>query len=241
MTTDPDKAAGFYPRITGWGTTPWQGPTPYTMWTNKSVPIGGVMKLPAGAGAPPHWLAYISTPDVDGTIAQGTALGATVIAPASDVPTVGRYAVMADPQGATFALYAPAGEAPGPSGPPKRGDFSWHELATVDAPAAFAFYEALFGWQKTTAVEMGEAGVYQMYGVDGQDLGGMYKRPADMPGPSSWLHYIMVDDVQRAVETTKDRGGQVVSGPLEVPGGDWIAVGIDPQGAVFAVHARKRT
>jgi predicted enzyme related to lactoylglutathione lyase len=51
----------------------------------------------------------------------------------------------------------------------------------------------------------------------------------------------MVDDVQRAVETTKDRGGQVVSGPLEVPGGDWIAVGIDPQGAVFAVHARKRT
>jgi predicted enzyme related to lactoylglutathione lyase len=241
MTTDPDKAVAFYPRITGWGTTPWQGPIPYTMWTNKSVPVGGVMKLPPGVAAPPHWLAYISTPDVDATVVQATGLGARVVAPASDIPTVGRYAVLADPQGAVFGLFTPAGEAPGHDGAPKRGEFSWHELATHDVPAALRFYEILFGWQKGTAMDMGEAGTYQEFGRNGQDLGGMYKKPAEMPGPPAWLHYILVDDLQRAVETTKDRGGQVVSGPTEVPGGDTIAVGVDPQGAVFAMHAKKRT
>ena len=125
-------------------------------------------------------------------------------------------------------------------GEPQIGEFSWHELATHDQPAAFRFYEKLFGWEKTSAMDMGPGGVYQMYGRAGVPMGGMFNKPAEMPGPPSWLHYIRVDDVNRAVDVTNGRGGKIVNGPMEVPGGDWIAQGMDPQGGMFAVHAKKK-
>jgi predicted enzyme related to lactoylglutathione lyase len=78
MTTEPEKAIGFYTKVAGWSTTAWEGPTPYTMWTSNSTPLGGVMPLDSGAGFPPHWIGYISTPDVDATAKQATALGARV-------------------------------------------------------------------------------------------------------------------------------------------------------------------
>ena len=240
MTTDPAKAIDFYTNLTGWGTTEWEGPTKYTMWTNSSVPLGGVMSLPNGVSGPPHWLAYISTPDVDATVKQATGLGAKSLVPPTDIPTVGRYAVLSDPQGAAFAAFTSSSHTPGHDGEPQVGEFSWHELATHDQPAAFRFYEKLFGWEKTSAMDMGPAGVYQMYGRAGVPMGGMFNKPAEMPGPPSWLHYIRVDDVNRAVEATKARGGQIINGPMEVPGGDWIAQGMDPQGGMFAVHAKKK-
>jgi predicted enzyme related to lactoylglutathione lyase len=69
-------------------------------------------------------------------------------------------------------------------------------------------------------------------------LGGMFNKPPQMP-VSAWLYYVQVPDVQRAAETVKQHGGQIVQGPMEVPGGDWIAQCLDPQGAMFAVHARQ--
>jgi len=240
MTTNPVQAVEFYSKVIGWGTAEWQGPVPYTMWTNNTVPIGGIMQLPKDADAPPHWLAYISSPDVDATVKQAVNLGAKTLVAPQDIPSVGRFAVLHDPQGASFAVFTRAPRSQGAEAAPAPGEFSWHELATHDQPAAFRFYEALFGWHKTSAMDMGEMGVYQMYGRHDTPLGGMYNRPAQMPGPPAWLHYVMVDDVPRAVEATKANGGQIVNGPLEVPGGDWIATGTDPQGAMFAVHAKKK-
>ena len=238
MTTDPASAIEFYTRVAGWGTTQWEGSSPYTMWTNASLPIGGVMQLPPEAGAPPHWLAYISSPDVDATVQQAESLGAKVLVAPNDVPTVGRFAVLSDPQGAVFAIFRPQSQPPGHEGPPAQGEFSWHELATREQPAAFRFYEALFGWHKTSAMDMGDMGQYQMFGRTDVELGGMYNRPAQMPGPPSWTHYILVDDINRAVEATTSGGGQVLNGPMEVPGGDWIFQALDPQGAIFAAHAK---
>lgn len=240
MTPDPSKAVEFYTKVVGWGTTAWEGPTPYTMWTNSSMPIGGVMALPSGGGSAAHWLAYISTPDTDATVKQAESLGARTLSAPRDIPTVGRFAVLADPQGAAFAVFTPAAQAPGHEGPAEVGEFSWHELATREAPAAFRFYQQLFGWEKTTAMDMGEAGTYQMYGRNGLELGGVYNKPAEMPGPPAWTHYIRVDDIKRAEEATKANGGQVVNGPMEVPGGDWIFMAIDPQGAPFAIHAKAK-
>jgi predicted enzyme related to lactoylglutathione lyase len=241
MTSDPEKAIEFYTKLTGWGTTKWEGPTPYTMWTNSSVPIGGVMPLPPEAGAPPHWLAYISSPDADATAKDAEALGAKVLVAPNDIPTVGRFAVLSDPQGALFAIFTPQAQAPGHEGPAVVGEFSWHELMTHDQPAAFRFYERLFGWEKTTAMDMGEMGVYQMYGRNGVELGGMFNKPPDMPGPPAWSHYILVDDITPAAEFTSANGGKIVNGPMEVPGGDWIFQAFDPQGAFFAVHAKKKS
>jgi uncharacterized protein len=238
MTTDPVQAVSFYTKVVGWGTAEWQGPTQYTMWTNNSVPLGGVMQLPADAAAP-HWLAYISSPDVDATVKQAVNLGARTLVAPTDIPTVGRYAVLLDPQGAAFAVFTPSSQVPGHEGLPELGEFSWHELATHDQPAAFRFYEILFGWQKISAIDIGELGEYVEYGRKEIPLGGMYRRPAAISGPPAWLHYIMVEDVQRAVEATKANGGQLVNGPMEVPGGDLVATAVDPLGAAFAVHQRR--
>jgi predicted enzyme related to lactoylglutathione lyase len=238
LTTDPDAATAFYTKVTGWGTDIFPGPTPYTMWTSERGPLGGVMKLPPGAS--PHWLAYISTPDVDATVKQAVELGARVVTPGTNIPTIGRFAVLADPHGAVFAPFTSENPPMGPQGEALLRDFSWHELATHDYPAALRFYEKLFGWEKAEAMDMGPAGTYQMFSRNGVMLGGMFNASPQMPAPPGWLHYVLVDDVNRALEAVKAGGGQVVSEPMEVPGGDMVAPCMDPQGAMFAVHARKK-
>jgi predicted enzyme related to lactoylglutathione lyase len=243
MTTDVEAAKSFYTKLTGWGTTEWEGMgEPYTMWTNGETPLGGIQALPEDArkaGAPPHWLSYVLVPKVDETLAQVEKLGGKVMVPAMDIPTVGRFGVFHDPQGALLAAFTPVEDEP--SGPPRVGDFSWHELATTDPGKAFSFYEALFGWEKTDAMDMGEMGIYQMYTKKGGGLplGGIFKKPAEMPGPSAWLFYIRVEDVPPSAKKVEKMGGKVLNGPMEVPGGDLIAQCLDPQGAAFAIHSTK--
>ncbi|MGE5232025.1 MAG: VOC family protein [Deltaproteobacteria bacterium] len=239
MTPDPEAAQKFYTQVVGWKTEAWDQNTAYIMWMTDSGPIGGLMTLPAEAklqGAPPHWLAYISTPDVDATVADAARLGGRVLKPATDIPEVGRFAILADPQSAVFAAFTPLSPM-AQSDTPQVGGFSWHELATTDPAAAFGFYQTLFGWEKTDAMDMGPNGVYQMFGWDGKSMGGVYRKPKEMPSPPNWLGYVHIRDTNKAIEKIKKAGGKVLNGPMEVPGGDLIAQGIDPQGAAFAVHS----
>jgi uncharacterized protein len=240
MTPDPKQAEAFYTKVAGWGTSVWDGPMPYTMWTAGEAPIGGVMRLPSDAAAPPHWMAYIGVPDVDTTVAQASALGGTTIKSAEDIPSVGRFAVLTDPQGAMFAVYTPESHAPGHDGPPKLGEMSWHELMTTDYLGAFRFYEALFGWEKRIEHDMGPMGIYMIFGSNGKDLGGMFNRPPGLPAPPNWLHYTLVDSADRVAEVVKASGGTIINGPMDVPDGDRIAQCLDPQGAAFAVHSKRQ-
>jgi predicted enzyme related to lactoylglutathione lyase len=239
MTADSDGAVRFYTAVIGWGTQKMDmGPMSYTMWTANGTPVGGVMPMPRDeATIPPHWLGYISTPDVDATVDTARKLGATVMVPPTDIPDIGRFAVLTDPQGAMFALFSPADDRPAPEGGTRPGEFSWHELLAANQQDAWTFYETLFGWEKTSAMDMGETGVYQMFGVGGQPFGGMFNKPAEMPGPPVWSHYVRVDDVKRVIGVVTANGGQVLNGPMEVPGGDWIANCMDPQGAMFSIHS----
>lgn len=240
MTTDPEAARAFYGRVVGWGTMPFEGAgTPYTMWTNGESPLGGVNALPEearAAGAPPHWLAYVSTPDVDATAGRVGELGGKVLMPPTDIPTVGRFAILADPQGAVFAGFTSAAETPSHDGAPAVGEISWHELGTTDVEAALGFYGDLFDWEKSEAHDMGPAGIYQLFARAGRDIGGIFVKPAEMPGPPSWLYYARVADLDQAIGVVKEAGGQVLNGPMEVPGGSRIAQCMDPQGAAFALH-----
>ena len=171
LTTDSDAARDFYTKVVGWGTTIWKNDAnDYVMWTVGEQPIGGVMKLPEEAlaqGARPLWLPYVQVPDVDASNDQAVGLGAKSLVAPTDIPTIGRFAMLADPQGATFAIFKPEGDTPGPDGPTKPGQFSWHELATTDYEAALGFYSELFGWTKVESMDMGEAGIYQVYGRGG--------------------------------------------------------------------------
>lgn len=239
MTTDPEGAAGFYQEVTGWGTQPWEGgDQPYTMWMKGETPLGGLMALPEEAqaqGAPPHWLAYISTADVTATTARARELGANVLVDGMKLPEVGTISVIADPQGAVFCAFQPATYTPGHDDAPAPGDVSWHELATTDWEAAWAFYSDLFDWQVADSMDMGDMGVYHMFHRGAHPLGGMFNRPPEMP-VSAWLLYVMVEDLDAAVEAVRSGGGQVLNGPMEVPGGGRVAQCMDAQGAAFALH-----
>jgi predicted enzyme related to lactoylglutathione lyase len=255
MTTDVAAATEFYKKIAGWGTMDFDmGPAGmYKMWTVGNDMMGGVTKLTPEMGeAPPHWMASVSVADVDASVAKAQSLGAKVLMPATDIPDVGRYALIADPQGAFIALYKANQSKPVGEYAPKLGEFSWHELGTSDYKAAKAFYSALFGWEELDAADMGPVGMYSMFGHSdpgkgpagkGPMYGGMYTIPAEMAGqmPPSWCYYIRVKSADEAAELTKSLGGQVLNGPMEVPGGDRIAQLLDPQGAMFAVHSTATT
>jgi uncharacterized protein len=242
MTTDPKQAEAFYTKVIGWGTQEFEG-MPYTMWTANGRPVGGVGTLKAGADTPPHWLAYVAVPDVDATAKEIESRGGKTVVQPQDIPTVGRYAVHADPFGAIFATFKPSPSASSPTEDdeknPKIGEFSWHELTTIDYEKAFVFYHAIFGWEKIEEHDMGPMGIYMIFGRNGIQLGGMFNKTAEMPMPPNWLQYIRVDTADRVAELVTANGGMVMNGPMDVPGGDRIAQCMDPQGAALAIHSKK--
>ncbi len=242
MTTDTAAAAAFYTNVVGWKTQPFEQDPSYTIWMAPGGPAGGLMTLPADAramGAPPSWLIYVGTPDVGETVADAQRLGARVLKDATEIPSVGRFAVLADPQGAVFAAFTPAPAPMGGGGAPKTGEFSWHELATTDHEAAFRFYQQLFGWEVTGRHDMGAMGTYQLFGLEGTSFGGMYSRTREPPAPPQWLSYASVGDAGEAARLATAAGGKVLMGPTEVPGGSLITQCFDPQGALFAVMSAK--
>lgn len=234
MTSNPDAAAAFYSKVIGWKVRGSPQDPSYRTWMTGDAPVGGLMALPDQAklaGAPPHWMTYIGVPDVDAAVRKATGLGAQTYVPPRDIPGAGRFAVLADPQGAAFAVYTPApGErAPGPDA------FSWHELATTDYQAAWKFYQAVFGWEHFRSMDMGQAGTYLMFGLGGpQPLGGIYNKPLEMP---NWLPYIKVARADDVAAAAKRGGGRVTVGPMEVAGGDRVVMFLDPQGAAIAAHS----
>lgn len=233
-TTDPAAAAAFYAGVVGWTPEP-VADTPYTVLKTGSLLSAGVMRLPPhlqAQGVPPHWTGYIEVPDVDATVARAEAAGGQLRYGPEEIPAVGRFAVMADPGGAVFYLYAPHshGEDPPPMAP---GSIGWRELQAHDGEAAFGFYAGLFGWERSRAIDMGPMGTYQLFAYDGLDRGGIMTAP---PGsPPHWLFYVVVDGIEAAAERVTAAGGTVMFGPTEVPGGAWTLTCRDPQGAHFAL------
>lgn len=239
MTSDAAGAKKFYPSVTGWGTEDWQNAN-YTMWTASGIPLGGIVQLRPDQlqqGMQPNWMPYVEASDVDGTARLAASIGGRVLFGPQDIPGTGRFAVLADPQGAVFAIYKSLSPTEAFDGEPIVGHFSWHELLTTDAVSAFEFYRRLFGWEKTGEFEMGPSGTYQMYGRGGKRYGGIFNRSDEMGNvPPFWTCYVAVRDIDKAVAAVKQNGGMLMYGPMEVPGGDWVAGVMDPQRAAFALH-----
>ena len=236
VTTDPEAAAAFYSKVVPWKTQD-SGMPSYTLWMAGKLQIGGLTGLPedAVAGTPPHWIVYVATPDVDATVVQAERLGGKVVKGATDIPNMGRFAVLTDPQGATFAVYTPPGPAPeGSEGSGGAGEFTWHELATTDYAAALSFYSELFGWEKGPGHDMGPVGIYQIINHHGAQVGGIYNAQGASTAPH-WLSYAHVADCAKATAAAKAAGARILNGPMEVPGGSWITQMEDPQGGGFAV------
>jgi predicted enzyme related to lactoylglutathione lyase len=232
MTPNVAGAHEFYSTTLGWKTQAGEQDPSYQMFAAPSGPLGAAVETRTGA---PQWVPYIGTIDVDATTAAATGLGGRVAVPAADISNAGRYALLADPHGATFGVHSSAAE-PDPDTLPHYGQFSWHELATTTDPkSAFAFYAALFGWEEMSQFDMGPMGMYLIFGRNGTQLGGMFNK-SDMgkSGPAYWVGYVRVKNVDATLKKVVAARGALLTGPMEVPGGDRIAQFMDPYGAFFA-------
>lgn len=246
-TTDVAGAQKFYGDVIGWTTERFPGPEPpYWIVKAGNDGIGGMMSIPKEPDPPtptPSWVGYVEVDDVDTTVKKAKALGGTSRVDPHDIPTVGRIAAFADPQGAVIAIIKPqprdgVGTAPPPSTDPTPGKVVWHELLTTDPQAALSFYGELFGWKETQAMEMPGDGTYHIYGNGSRDLGGIFTPPSGYPLPPHFLYYVHVTDLDAAGERVKASGGEVWMGPMPIPGGNRITQCKDPQGAVFALHGK---
>jgi predicted enzyme related to lactoylglutathione lyase len=231
-TTDVEAAKAFYAAVVGWTFTP--QPPAYSVANVGGLGMGGIMAMPPDVkGMPPFWAGYIYTPDVDETCDKAVQLGGTICREPWDIPGVIRMAVLADPTGATFNIMQPLVQEDRPmptAGAP--GTVGWNELHAGDLDTAWAFYAKLFGWSKGVTMDMGLAGQYQLFQINGKDAGGMMKRQPMLPAPM-WLYYFMVDGIDAAIARITGQGGKVVMGPHQVPGGQWIVSAMDPQGGNF--------
>ncbi|PZQ50805.1 MAG: glyoxalase/bleomycin resistance/extradiol dioxygenase family protein [Rhodovulum sulfidophilum] len=241
---DIGAAEEFYGRVLGWSfqDAGMEG-FDYHLASSGGDMVAGVMETPPDVGeTPPFWMIYFAVDDADAAVAAITAAGGVVHRAPADIPGTGRFAVVADPQGAAFGVLRPDPmPADGPAGHAfdqgKAGHGNWNELMSTDPGAALGFYADLFGWTKSTGVDMGEMGTYQLFAHDGADIGGMMGL-GNAPVPC-WLPYFGAAGVEEAIGRIEAAGGTLAHGPTEVPGGAFIAVARDPRGAWFAVVGPK--
>jgi predicted enzyme related to lactoylglutathione lyase len=243
LTSDTKAAQDFYGSVVGW-TAKDSGMTgmEYILFSAGETMIAGLMALTDDMKArqvPPNWTGYVYVDDVDAATRQAKDLGGKAHMEPHDIPGVGRFSVIADPQGAVIALFKPNGPEGAPEPPMGTpGHVGWHELYAIDWEKAYDFYAAMFGWQKSTSMDMGPMGTYQLFSQGGRDIGGMFNKPAEVPFPC-WLYYFNVEDIDVAQGRVTSGGGRVLNGPMQVPGGSWIIQCMDPQGAMFAIVGPK--
>lgn len=238
MTTDVASARAFYTALFGWETREFDFAPGYPIIHVAGIGIGGIARKPAGDPSPSHWLSVLTTDDIDATLAKLQALGGRVYAPPMPIPNVGRYAVVADPQGAAFCLLQHENEQPKPTFPKSAANISWSELQTTDSKAALAFYTELLGWP-VQSWEIPGAGAYYLVG-HAHNAGIMDQPPGTPPGvPPFWMVYVDVQNTDATAAKVKELGGAVLHGPDDIPEVGRFAVFADPTGAVFAVMQSK--
>jgi len=248
LTKNPAAAKAFYDKVVGWsiGETSSSPAMDYRMITRPDGNMtGGVFTLTEDMlshGGRPSWLGYIGVDDCDAACEAVKTKGGKVHMPPMDVPMAGRIAMVSDCCGAPYYVMTPT---PPPGGgvstafsPTIVGACSWNELACSAPGDAIAFYTSLYGWGTPEPMDMGPMGKYQFVESDGVTVGAIMRKPDAMP-VSAWTPYFRVANIDAAAAAVKAAGGTLVQDVHEVPGGDHIAVAIDPEGAGFGIVGKK--
>jgi uncharacterized protein len=238
LTTDMAAARTFYGSVLGWRTHDASTPRfSYSVFSVGETSVSGLMDLPPdarNAGATPRWVGYVAVDDVRSAVDRLRGLGGAVFVPPTET-NIGLISIVADPQGATLALAQGLKQGEACLDPGELGRVGWHELFAADWTTAFAFYSALFGWQRAQT-EIGSLKSYQLLSVGERRIGGMFTKPPMAPVPF-WLYYFNVDDIAIAARRVTEGGGRIAQGPTRLPDTGWVVRCIDPQGAMFALQA----
>ncbi len=240
MATDPEAARRFYGALfpvwqLGARGEPEAG---FQRIALSGRTIGSFVDLDPAYGLPSHWVPYLTVRSVDEACARAKELGGTVHSAPMEMAGLGRFAVLADPQGAVFSPIEPAEELPEHNGPMPAGAFCWLELLTTDAASA-------------GGVLREGAGLVARRGPDGRRAlpplpprrarrrrhGADARGAPDKPG---WLAYVYTSDMDASVARVTELGGHLWRPVSHVPGVGQFAVAADPNGAKVALFRSER-
>jgi predicted enzyme related to lactoylglutathione lyase len=223
LTPDPDASKKFLSELLGVEAKPSEE---YSELSVNGVFFGGLMKKPESA-----WLGYVQVEDLARSTTKAEELGARAIMSGLEIPDVGSFSFLQDPQGAMLYLFQSSKPLPEPPSPLPQGLPCWAELHTTDPAASKQFYGQLFGW---TANEVAMEGFqYTMLRLGDKDVAGM--TPAQQR--SGWLFYFLVADADEFADQAVKLGAKLVAGPNGIPGMGRMAVLAEPGGAMFALWA----
>ena len=226
------KASAFYSSVFGWKavTTDMGGGYRYTLLKNGEKDVGGLDAPPADRDVPSNWLTYITVDDVDAVAARGPSLGGSVLMAPYDVPTIGRVAIVADPQGGKFA--AVQSLTPGATDTtPQTHSFCWSVIVAKNVDAVVPFYTSLFGW---TPSPMGDEEGHVLFSR-GEEMVASTMQSRDDTKPAQWINYVAVENLDASAKKAQAAGAQLVMGPVAVPQQGSYVVVADPTGALVAL------
>jgi uncharacterized protein len=235
-TTDQEGAKAFYNGLFGWKSEdlPVGDGVYYSMQQLRGKNVAAIAPQPEqqrDAGVPPSWNSYVTVESADAAVERAQELGGAAHAPAFDVMTAGRMAVLQDPQGAYFMVWEPR-ETIGAGIVTEPGALVWNELHTPDIDGAKTFYGGLFGWTNMPFPDSPEP--YFAVRVGDRANGGI--TTAQPPGSHPyWLVYFGTADIDASIAKAEELGGSILLAPIDI-GIARIAVVADPQGAAFALY-----
>ena len=227
-TTNAEGAKTFYGDLFGWEFR--DDEIPGGIYADHGDAIGAIGQQDEH---PPHWNNYVSVTSADEIVARAKRLGARVLEEPFDVGGFGRLAVFADPTGAVLCVWEPRSHI-GATRVNDVGCMGWNELQTSDSEAAGNFYGGLFGWEAEPIEDDGRVVYTTIKNAGNQNGGFMPMTEQHGDAPSFWLPYFTVSSRDATMEKSRELGGTVFAGPLDLPSGK-IAVLGDPQGAAFAI------
>lgn len=234
MTTNVPTAKAFYAKLFGWkGVVIETSATgTYEILSNQGTQFGGLVALGEGQGARSCWMPYLSHDNLDALGERVTAAGGKVRIPPMDIPFVGRFATLEDPQGAQLSALSMLPDVPYHPAEPELGLVCWNELVTPDPEGAAAFYTGVFGWNATPGVPSPN---YWVFNHDKPSASGMIPAPAESERPH-WLPYFQVEHLDVSFARGRDLGAAVLMPPTDIPQMGRYAILADPTGAHLALY-----
>ncbi len=237
VTPDLVVAKQFYGKLFGWTFRDIEnGGTKYAEVSLNGRPVAGLIykELPAGDRRRPAWLSFISVRDVDAAMKTALQHGAKVLSEPHNIPDRGREAVLADPQGAIFAILdSSSGDPSDVLATP--GEWIWSSLITSDPDTDAAFYQSLFGYEVFDLTNEDRA-QHLILGSENIARASANALPANKPNMHPhWLNYVRVEDVVKTAARVVALGGRMLVEPRLDRQGGKVAVVADPLGAPFGL------
>jgi predicted enzyme related to lactoylglutathione lyase len=228
VTSDLEPAEQFYGGLFGW--TFQTINADYAVAALDGRPVAGLFRKTPAAGAQRHtaWLTFMSVRDVDSASRVAESHGAKIMAQAKTYPGRGRQAVLADPQGAVFALLAAASGDP-PDVLAEPGEWIWSSLLATDPGQSAAFYKSVFGYE-VFDMPSDDGAAHIILSSDDYARAGIHSLPAGHRHPH-WLDFIRVIDAEASAAKAASLGGRILVEPYVDRHGGKIAVVSDPEGA----------